>query len=131
MDVVSIRHMAKLAEWRQQILECRKSGMPVTTWCTENHISSKTYYHWERLCLAEVSWSENSAAQMAGTPESEPVRQLVRINPQQLPDATKKCGETRLQSTITIRYGNLSVEMPCGTPVERLAELMKALVSEC
>ena len=132
MDVVSIRHMAKLTEWRQRILECRTSGTPVKTWCAENHISSKTYYRWERLCLAEVSWEEGTATQFAGAvPGSEAVGQLVKINPQQLPDTTVKREETQPQDKITLRYGNLSVEMPCRTPVGQLAELMKALASEC
>lgn len=132
MDVVSMRHMARLTEWRQRIKACRMSGMPVSAWCAENHISSKTYYRWERLCLAEVSWDESTAAQVTGAlPESEPDGRLVKIDPHQLQDAAEKCEETQREDRITLRYGNLSVEMPCGTPVAQLAELMKALVSEC
>lgn len=134
MDVVSIRHMARLTEWRQRILACRTSGMPVTAWCAENHISAKTYYRWERLCLAEVSWDENTTAQVSGvtrSSESEPAGQLVKIDPHQLRDAAEQCKNSQMQDRITLRYGNLSVEMPCGTPVEQLTALMKALASEC
>ena len=128
MDAVSMRHMARLAEWRKRILECGMSGMTVKTWCAENKISRKTYYRWKRLCLAEGCWDENAAAQADGAlPES--VGQLVRIDPHRLRDEVKKGEEP--QDKITLRYGNLSVEMPCGTPVVQLAELMKALANEC
>ena len=130
MDAVSMRHMARLAEWRKRILECGMSGMTVKTWCAENHISSKTYYRWKRLCLAEGCWDENASAQMTGAlSESETCGKLVKVDPHRLRDAVKKGEEP--QDKITLRYGNLSVEMPCGTPVVQLAELMKALVSEC
>ena len=43
-----IKHQAKLAEWKERILECRSQRMPVATWCAQNGYHNATYYKWER-----------------------------------------------------------------------------------
>lgn len=55
MDGVRIvKHMARLSEWKERIVECRNSGQKVQAWCEQNGINPKTYYRWERLLMAEA-----------------------------------------------------------------------------
>lgn len=55
MDGVRIvKHMARLSEWKERIVDCRNSGHTVQAWCEQNGINPKTYYRWERLLMAEV-----------------------------------------------------------------------------
>ena len=55
MDVRTMKHAAKLAEWSERVQACRSSGLPVREWCERNNVCDKTYYTWERVYLAEVS----------------------------------------------------------------------------
>jgi hypothetical protein len=55
MDGVRVvKHMARLSEWKERIIDCRNSGQPVQAWCERNGINPKTYYRWERLLMAEA-----------------------------------------------------------------------------
>ena len=52
--VRAVKHMARLSEWKERVINCRNSGKPVQVWCEENQLNRKTYYRWERLVLAEA-----------------------------------------------------------------------------
>ena len=55
MDGVRVvKHMARLSEWKERIVDCRNSGQAVQVWCEQNGINPKTYYRWERLLMAEA-----------------------------------------------------------------------------
>ena len=41
-------HEMRLMKWTAIIKECRSSGKTVTAWCSENNISSKSFYYWQR-----------------------------------------------------------------------------------
>ena len=104
MDVRAIKHAAKLSEWQERILACRSNGIPVKWWCEGNNISIKSYYRWERLYMVEASSRVGNAALM---PES--TGQLVRIDPDQLPDkkgmiTPVTAEEATTQDRITLRY---------------------------
>ena len=127
MNVRMKKHAAKLAEWSERVQACRSSGLSVKEWCERNNVCSKTYYTWERVCLAEVSKQLSIP-----TEQPAPTGQLVRINPDQLPDevevsAPASSALARSNVKITLRYGGMSVEMPAGMDIGQIAVLMKAL----
>ena len=33
-------------QWKQLIIECQQSGLPVRTWCTQNGFREQTYYYY-------------------------------------------------------------------------------------
>ena len=131
MDVRTMKHAAKLADWSEKVQACRSSGLTVRDWCEQNHICAKTYYTWERVYLAEVS-------KQLAIPDRLPAQtgQLVRIEPDQLQDEAEiSTPALPVQSTsnvgITLRYGNMSVEMGAGMEIRQVAELMKTMVQLC
>ena len=131
MDVRTMKHAAKVAEWSEKVQACRSSGLTVKEWCEQNHVCAKTYYTWERVYLAEVS-------KQLAIPERLPAQagQLVRIEPNQLREEDEG-GMPALPVQaisnvgITLRYGNMSVEMPAGMEIGQVAELMKVMVRLC
>ena len=128
MDVRTMKHAAKLAEWSEKVQACRTSGLPVKEWCEQNNVCSKTYYTWEREYLAEVSKQPAIPEQMPAAGAS----QIVRVDPRQMPDEMEAVGAaSAVQATsnvkITLRYGGMSVEMPAGMEITQIAVLMKAL----
>ena len=63
-----MKHQARMAEWKEKILECRSSGLSVKKWCAENHVTDVTYYRWEREIFGKFKPKENGALDI-----SEPV----------------------------------------------------------
>ena len=132
MDVRTMKHAAKLAEWSEKVQACRSSGLPVKEWCEQNNVCSKTYYTWERVYLAEVS-------KQLAIPEQLPVartNQIVRVDPSQMPDEMEVVGtppavQTTSNVQITLRYGGMSVEMPAEMEITQIAVLMNALGQSC
>ena len=131
MDVRAMKHAAKVAEWSEKVQACRSSGLTVKEWCEQNHVCAKTYYTWERVYLAEVS-------KQLAIPERLPAQagKLVRIEPNQLRDEDEgSMPASPVQAIpnvgITLRYGNMSVEMPAGMEIGQIAELMKVMVRLC
>ena len=49
-------HEMRLMKWTAIIKECRSSGKTVTAWCSENNISSKSFYYWQRKVRNTVLW---------------------------------------------------------------------------
>lgn len=49
-----MKHVASLEEWKQRIMECRASGLPVKTWCAQNAYNTSTYYRWERELFGRI-----------------------------------------------------------------------------
>ncbi len=42
--IMEVRKKVSREEWRERILECQSSGLPVRKWCEENGISPGSYY---------------------------------------------------------------------------------------
>ena len=115
MGVQELKHAAKLREWSEKVAECRTSGKGVRAWCADRGVSTKTYYHWEKLVVMQ-------AAQNNMLPSPTHNGQLMRIEPETLPgeDTDSKGGG------ITIRHGESVVILPLGSSVEAAAMLVKA-----
>jgi hypothetical protein len=132
MDVRAMKHTAKIAEWSEKVRACRSSGLSVKKWCEQNNVCSKTYYRWERVYLAEVSRELAVPEQLPGAR----VSQIVRVDPSQMPEEMEVIGgvsatKATLNAKITLRYGEMSVEMPAGMEIAQIAVLMKALGQSC
>ena len=118
MGVQDMKHAAKLREWTEKVAECRTSGKGVKAWCAERGVSTKTYYHWEKLVVTK-------AAQQNMLPAPAHTGLLMRIDPDVLPGGNKDS----IGGGITIRHGESVVTLPAGSSVEAVATLVKALNS--
>ena len=128
MDIRTMQHAAKLAEWGEQVQACRTSGLSVKVWCEQNNVCIQTYYRREKIYLAEVS----RQLSLPGRVPAAQAGQIVRVDPSVLRDEAEDCAEVSLPGTttnaeITLRYGEMSVEMPAGMGIMQIATLMKAL----
>ena len=54
MNARELKHMARIAEWKEKVGACRSSGQTVRNWCQEQGIAIKTYYYWEKKVLQEA-----------------------------------------------------------------------------
>jgi hypothetical protein len=46
LNTKEVTKQYRLNKWMEIIRKCRSSGQTVTTWCTEHHVSTKSYYYW-------------------------------------------------------------------------------------
>ena len=49
----------KLSLWGERIRACRSSGQTVQRWCSDNGVSTGSYYKWQRL-LFELASAEHA-----------------------------------------------------------------------
>lgn len=54
MHATQMKHAANLKVWKERIMDCRASGLPVTEWCSRNAWSTSTYYRWEREAFGSL-----------------------------------------------------------------------------
>lgn len=127
MDVQGIKYAVKLTEWRKRVVDCRTSGIPVKDWCKQHRVSVKTFYKWEKLVVAAAAENvEEYTAVISQTQiASESTEcQLIRIEPDQLPAPE---GGKIPREKIIVRLGDASAELPAGTSINAVAELLKAV----
>ena len=67
VTVTEIKHQARLAQWRDKIVDCRSNGNNVKRWCAENNVSDATYYRWEREIFGHAQERRNMEALPANT----------------------------------------------------------------
>lgn len=79
MTVNEVKHQAKLAEWKERILDCRSQGIPVAEWCAQNGCHKTTYYKWEREIFGKLSALNKE-------PHSKPVECIVPAMPASQPE---------------------------------------------
>jgi len=54
MNVQKLTHEVRMQQWIKIVTDCRNSGKTTKTWCAENNINVKTYYHWQKKVCQET-----------------------------------------------------------------------------
>ena len=107
MNAWDIKREMAIPIWQERIKACRASGMSIDLWCAANNISRKTYYRWEKLCIAKaLQGKEGRIASNKDTQES-----TISTAPAEL----------------VIHCGCVSMDISPEMPVARIAELVAAL----
>ena len=117
MTISEVKRRARVTEWIERIRDQQESGLSIRARCAAHDIKENRYYYWLRII--------RSAAIEQAMQGSE----LIRVEPERLPEALPDIptSATNEQRIITIRYGKAVVELPVGTPVTAIHELLKAL----
>lgn len=79
MTVNEAKHQAKLAEWKERILDCRSQGIPVAEWCAQHGCHKTTYYKWEREIFGKLAALNNE-------PHSKHMECIVPVMPASQPE---------------------------------------------
>lgn len=117
MNTHEIKHMARVAEWKEKIAVCRSSGQTVRSWCEEEGISPKKYYYWERAVLAEAE-KHLAVAESSRRPN---FVEVPALDGQGVPE--KK--QTALAAKV--RKGSMEIEIYGGAEAETIELLLRAL----
>lgn len=123
MTITQVKRQARIGEWVRIIREQQGSGMTVKAWCAAEGYGEGRYYYW----LKHVR-----SAALAHAAQRDQGTSLIRVEPERL--ASCVCTEAPMweaaanqRTGMVLRYGNATVELPVGTGVKAIAELLKAL----
>lgn len=118
VTVTEIKHQARLAQWRDKIVDCRSNGNNVKRWCAENNVSDATYYRWEREIFGHAQERRNMEALPANTTFAE------------LPAPKKSVSGTPVSGCIaTVRVREISIDVYQDTEIAVIKALVEALLS--
>lgn len=112
MNTQEAKHQEKLSEWQAKVAECRSSGLQVRAWCAAHHISTTTYYGWERE-VRNAAEQEQAAAAVKTPPE------FVEV-----PAAAQEYGKV-----IVVEYEKFHLEIPEFIHEKALRRILSALKS--
>ena len=125
MNGWDIKREMAIPIWQDRIKACRASGMSIDLWCAENNICRKTYYRWEKLCVARaLQGKEGRIAE----PRHEST--MIRIDPMALSNKEDSDSPiTTASAELVIHFGCVSMDISPQMPVTRIADLVAALNS--
>lgn len=110
-EIAIVKSKVKYSGWIAMVEACQNSGLPVRTWCKENHIGYKTYYY--RLRKLRKLFLEEHKQEL-----------IHDIAP--LPVMTDQQQEIT-SSNITIHIEGMAIDIPEGTPENTIATLLRAV----
>lgn len=95
-------------QWKQLIIECQQSGLPVRTWCTQNGFREQTYYYYLKKIREEelskfpapISLEETKPTVFQKLEVTAPIADTKAAVIIKLPQATLEIREGTSQQTI-------------------------------
>lgn len=125
MKVQQVTHEVRLQQWERIVQECRSSGKPIKTWCHENQINIKTYYHWQKL-VCQATCQELTVINQAQQPvintieTSRPVFAEVSMPESRAP-----------KLAVSIKHTAMQIDIYCGADVSVVKTVMEAFRNLC
>jgi hypothetical protein len=93
MQVSQMKRAVSQAQWKQRIVECRNSGVPVKEWCRKQGISYSTYYRHEQALLKSTQESGDMAI-------TEPVQQALSVPLVEVPGICQATAKTHTDGIV-------------------------------
>ena len=124
MNAWDIKREMAIPIWQERIKTCRASGMSIDLWCAANNISRKTYYRWEKICVARAIQDKEER-----TAETCNEHAMIKIDPMTLSNNMEGSERTMpiAPAELVIRCGCVSMDISPEMSVTRIAELVAAL----
>ena len=125
MQLQEAKHEANLRKWREEVYNCRNSGMTVVGWCRQRGITTKTYYRWQKLVWEKESsaLAERTAGQraLAGTGATVPAVAFEAVS------LVGNGSVHKASEGITIRKGEWAVEIGSEKDMALLRQVLEIL----
>lgn len=116
-EVQKVVQDVRLKEWVDIIQEQKASGLSVRAWCRENDIGQGRFYYW---------LNKLRKATLEQFPEELKKTTFVPIEPPINIKATNNIN-TNANSSITIRKGDISIELANDAPLSTITTVLEAL----
>lgn len=121
MNIQEFKKSNQLQEWAEMVRTCRNSGKTISTWCTENGINEKVYYYRQKkVCDAIPTLRKPAAIPIA---QSNSTVQFAEITPAVQSEVS--------EAGITVRIGNVEVQIPNGAATATVEAVLRVLSGIC
>ena len=126
----------RIKKWITLIEEQAKSGMTKDEWCTMHGIERTTFFRWQkrvRAYLLDQCETQSSQSPSSIPSNNETVSFVELPSAQDSPEgmAGRQCGGATLpcgiSSSISIRYGDFSIELNEGVDEKQLSMVLRVL----
>lgn len=124
-----MKHAARLEDWKQRIMECRSSGLPVKTWCAQNECNTSTYYRWERELFGRIRKPACEATELVVRSESMPVgakQELVEVPVAE--EAISATAGSTFRPVAIVRTDRLELSLTNGVSPKLMRQLKELLL---
>ena len=106
-EIAVVKDSVKYSSWMQMVKSCRESGLTVKHWCSQNNISSKTYYYRLKKVRTLILSQGGEFPEICPLPITQPVPTSVE--------------------NITVHLEGISIEIPRGADEYTIANLLRAV----
>lgn len=127
MGVQTVAHEIRLQKWGSIVKECRGSGKPIKTWCAENNINLKTYYHWQKLVCQDTCQEISLTSAKNLNHPLEPVHANSDVVFAELNLTKPHAGKVAL----TINRRDMQIHIYCGADQATVETVLLALKGLC
>ena len=123
MNMRKVQHDVQVEEWKQKIIECRNSGLPVIRWCKENNVKENRYYYWLNIIRHETLLKSKQTRE-----QTKGMTVFAQVNEQPSIDMPDKSSS---DVCAVIRIAGISVEIQNGASQETIGAIMQSLKATC
>ncbi|MBE5825389.1 MAG: hypothetical protein E7307_02010 [Butyrivibrio sp.] len=125
----------KMMQWAELIRQANDSPLDRETWCKENGVSSSSFYYWQRrirkFALNQMLAPTDQQALLPDTAQEstsahEDCYEIALPSLMNSPSHPKDAS-TPTKGTISIRYGDFSIDVEEGFSAEALSSVLKVL----
>ena len=109
-------------------MECRASGLPVRTWCTQNSCNTSTYYRWERELFGRIKKPPTETSGLVVRSEIMPVTTKQELVEVPVVEETAPANSGRLFRPVAIvRVGGMELTLTNGVSPKLMKHLKELL----
>lgn len=119
-QVTKAKVQFRLEQWKQLIVECQNSGMPIRHWCEQHGFREQTYYYYLKK-IREKELEKVPASLIPVCEEKPAVFKKLEVQAP-LPNT---------QAAVIIRLGNATIEVNEGTSQQTIQAVLLALQNVC
>jgi transposase len=121
-----ITHTVRNSKWKDIILQCqnRPAGMSVKQWMTENQVSEKSYYYWQRKFRKEAFEPMNHSSMLPAVQDNSEVSFAELRIPEPKKSVSDIIPET-LKPTAVIKTATMTIALSNDISDNLLSRILK------
>ena len=110
----------RMKQWMKIIQDWSASGQPKNQWCSENGVTLRQFYYWQRIIRQELSEASGLSTDLVPIGSSAPC--LVDITPQPMNKTSIAAEElpATVQAMATIKTDRLEIHLPVNASADLL-----------
>jgi len=120
----------RMAQWAQEIQNCKSSGESIKDYCRNRKLSKDSYFYWQRK-LREAACERLVEVQSERNSMNLPALRFTEVKLQEASVQATSPAPGHSSGKIHIKISGIQMAADAGYPTDRLASLLRELVRQC